>query len=125
MSEERYGLLTRFVNRGGNPPRDLLKRSFPNAFRRLREVAGEVSLPVWDLATVAYVWRHRHGHEGDCRVLRVRVARISEDENIVFVVADGETTEFPVIDRYHLSPAIGASGYVHRRVFVEIADAHA
>jgi hypothetical protein len=111
--------LDQLVRRNKQPTCPLLERCFPNAVERLREYAVQNGLAQWAVATVADFWHHHHGHEGECRVRRAKVAEASNG-TVVVLACEGETLN--AVNQYHLPLSRGQFVYFHRRVVVEIEE---
>src|ERR1035437_2868708 len=89
ITPDDFSSLERFVNEKLAPPREFLKRCFPNAVEALENFSELSGNPerweMWSYETVAEYWRHNHRHEGDCAVCEAVV--ISIYDRCVYVIS--------------------------------------
>jgi len=133
MTKERYEKLEKSARAGKSLSRDVMESSFPAAFRRLEELAGEMKIKdCWDIRVMKEYWHKRHNEfindrdgsyakfpEVFCDFCKVHVAEIVEILPKGFLLVKYGETKRPVSSDYILDAKVGEKVRIHHAYAIE------
>ena len=99
LTQEEYKNLEKEFLNGSSPSKEILEKSFPNAFARIKRLAERMNKEMWDFEVIQEYWKKEHNrliNEGEgmyenapesfkdlCRINNAEIIEIKVDKLVV------------------------------------------